>query len=479
MDNRSLTRNTLIYLPFKLIEGAAGVITLNRLTSMFSTEAYSGFVTANTAVNLGYLILVAWLSNAAGRYILELDSSGKRSEHYFSTFAAFLAIVAPCVAILSACGLIFEEYRSLFLLGAGMFFSYSLFQLATVHLVRLGSVKAFSAVSLINALLKPALSIFLFNMSHGASNISPALTAYIIADLSMGLAAVFLLHPPALSGLKSISLQRCLTYAKYGLPLIGTGIGLGLLNMSDRFLVGLFAGKTGLAVYSANYSIASVVFAMLMGGIMRGVYPPIIASFGKNGREGALPLLNRGVELYIMFALPSAFGIAALSPRISALMFERPEYASGNMVAGIVALAMFFWGLSEYSNKAFELEGNTKKIFAYSLSAAALNILLNALTLRVFGFYAAAINTLLAFVFYFILSYRGARKQFVFNLGLKTWVTYILAAALCGGAALGASFLIESHPAAILVGTLSGAMVYAALLAAFGRLKFLLKDLVK
>jgi O-antigen/teichoic acid export membrane protein len=261
--------------------------------------------------------------------------------------------------------------------------------------------------------------------------------------------------------------------------LIGTGIGLGLLNMSDRFLVDLLIGGTGLSVYSANYSIASVVFAMLMAGVMRGVYPQIIAGYSRSGVSGALPLLNRATELYVLFALPSAFGLSALADRISALLFERPEYAAGTGVGGIVAFAMFFWGLSEYSNKAFELEGNTKNIFVYSMSAAALNILLNLLTLKRFGFYAAAVNTLLAFLFYFVLSYTGARKQFVFKLGAKLWGVYIGASALCGIAARFVSTLFANNLLAVVLGVLAGMLAYAAVLLISGRAKKLFSGLSK
>ena len=474
-----MTKNTLIYLPFKLIEGVAGVVTLNRLTAMFSPDAYGGFVTANTAVNLAYLVLVAWLSNAAGRFIQDLDSSDKRQEHYSSTFAALATMILPCLLICLVLGLILPEHRLLCFLAGGMFASYSLFQLASIHLVRLGRVRAFSITSLLNALLKPTLAIALFNLTGNPENIAPALAAYIAADLSMGLIAVFLLRSPGFLSFGSISRERCLSYAKYGIPLIGTGIGLGLLNMSDRLLVGLFAGQAGLSVYSANYSIASVVFTLLMGGIMRGAYPPIIAGYSREGADGAVPLINRGVELYVMFALPAALGLAALSGRISSLLFVRAEYAAGNMIPGIVALAMFFWGLSEYSNKAFELEGNTKSILFCSLSAAGLNILLNLLTLRSFGFYAAAINTLLAFVFYFALSYTRAKKQFVFKLGLKIWATYIVSAVLCCISAFFVSSLIRSNLAAVLAGMAVGIAVYAALLILSGRLKAILGDLVK
>lgn len=481
MDNRSLTKNTLIYLPLKLIEGIAGVVTLNRLTSMFSTEAYGDFVTVNTSINLAYLILVAWLTNAAGRYVLELNASNSRSEHYSSTFAAFIVVVLPCLLFSLLSGLFWPaaEYRVIFFLAGGMFLSYSLFQLASVHLIRLGRAKVFSALSLMNASAKPLLAIVLFSRSGDIENISPALVAYIISDLAAGVLSLFFLRSPGFISFKEISFSRCLSYARYGIPLIGTGVGLGLLNMSDRFLVDWLIGGTGLSVYSANYSIASVVFTMLMAGVMRGVYPQIIASFNRDGVSGALPLLNRAAELYVLFALPSAFGLAALSDRISALLFERPEYAAGSGIGAVVAFAMFFWGLSEYSNKAFELNGNTKKIFVYSMSAALLNILLNLLTLKHFGFYAAALNTLLAFLFYFILSYTGAKRQFVFKLSPRLWALYITASVLCGITARLVSRLFTNHLVSVIAGVLAGMLVYFAVLLISGRAKKLLSDFAK
>ena len=146
---------------------------------------------------------------------------------------------------------------------------------------------------------------------------------------------------------------------------MGVSISVALLNQIDRILVNGIYGDAVFAVYSNNNSIANSIFTMLSVGIMRGVYPNALRAWREGGQALAKPLLDSGVRLYLLIAAPAVLGLSAVSYTLSDFIFA-DGYEAGYPVIIFTSCAMLFMGLTEYANKAYELEQSTTAILCHS-----------------------------------------------------------------------------------------------------------------
>ena len=99
---------------------------------------------------------------------------------------------------------------------------------------------------------------------------------------------------------------------------------------------------------------------------------------------------------------------------------------------GFVALGMMFLGLTEYAIKPWELNARTKEIFKRSMISGILNIILNVVFIRVFGYKFAGISTFLAFYIYFILAKNGTKEHMPFNLNVKSLYRILISIFIMG-----------------------------------------------
>jgi O-antigen/teichoic acid export membrane protein len=136
----------------------------------------------------------------------------------------------------------------------------------------------------------------------------------------------------------------------------------------------------------------------------------------------------------------------------------------------VIAAAMFFMGLTEYSNKAWELEKNTVPILQNSIASALVKIISSAALLPLFGTIGAAYGTLSAFLFYFIVSSLRAKRLFLFSVGIRRAFNIFASALLCGVSARLASRFIGGIPG-LAAAVAAGAAVYFIALAVSGEIK--------
>jgi len=456
----------MLFLPSKVLEGIIGIFTLSYTTHALTTAAYDDFATINTVVVFSYLLLMGWLGNSTSRYVGDY-----KTEKQFYTTGTALWLCINVFAYLAAAGVWLLTGTTLWFMACFMLTATSIYQISLNMLVQTGKRLESIVLSLLSAVIKPAVIwgvCHVLSSSGKADSVLPAVLGYMLSELLTGLAAVLILRFPHFVRLKGFSVQMASRFFAYGFPLIGVSLSVGLLNFVDRFILILFDADFG--IYSANNSIASSVFNMLMVGIMRAVYPPALDAYRKGGFESAKPVVSMGARLYMLIAMPAAAGLFGICTSLSRVLFDE-GYHVGAPVIGLTACAMFFTGLTEYAIKAWEMSGNTKPIMQNALMALALKVLLSIVFLPLLGISGAALGSAFAFAFYFILSALRARKLMLFSIPKKRVFHILAAASLCGMTAQWITSVIASPLFALLCAVPAGGIVYIAVLAFSGEIK--------
>lgn len=464
-SKNTMTRDAMLFLPAKVIEGLLVIACSSLYTHLFSKGAVGTFGIVNTTVQFCYLIVAGWMANAATRYVGE-EYQKDRGSALFSTVSTIYLLICAAAAAVAACAAV-VTHDPVWLGGACMFFSYTIFQILNSALIQLGRMKASISLSLTSAVLKLAVAYALVFGMNNPSSAFPAIAANTAADGIAGLGAVIALSIPTVARLRWFSKPLLRKFFAYGVPLMGVSIAVALLNMIDRYLVTGFFGRDVFAIYNQNNSIASGIFTMISVGIMRGVYPNVLRAWREGGRMAAKPLLDQGVRLYLLVAAPAVAGLAAVSLPISRFLFAE-GYDAGAPVIAYTALAMLFMGLTEYANKAYELEQSTIHVLQNSAIAAVIKVICSVVLLQAVGFTGGAMGSVVAFASYFIITCVRVRRRFLFRIAPASLARILISALLCGAAAFGCTLLPVGNLVRLVLAVVAGVVVYAVCIVASG-----------
>ena len=464
-SKNTMTRDAMLFLPAKVIEGLLVIACSSLYTHLFSKGAVGTFGIVNTTVQFCYLIIAGWMANAATRYVGE-EYQKDRGSALFSTVSTIYLLICAAAAAAAACAAV-VTHDPVWLGGACMFFSYTIFQILNSALIQLGRMKASISLSLTSAVLQLAVVYALVFGMNNPSSAFPAIAANTAADGIAGLGAVIALSIPTVARLRWFSRPLLRKFFAYGVPLMGVSIAVALLNMIDRYLVTGFFGRDVFAIYNQNNSIASGIFTMISVGIMRGVYPNVLRAWREGGRMAAKPLLDQGVRLYLLVAAPAVAGLAAVSLPISRFLFAE-GYDAGAPVIAYTALAMLFMGLTEYANKAYELEQSTIHVLQNSAIAAVIKVICSVVLLQAVGFTGGAMGSVVAFASYFIITCVRVRRRFLFRVAPASLARILISALLCGAAAFGCTLLPVGNLVRLVLAVVAGVVVYAVCIVASG-----------
>jgi len=476
----NMVKDTFLYLPAKVIEGAIGVVTLSLLTRLFKPEDYGNYHLAVTTVSIISLCLLGWLYQAAFRYVNNFTGKRKITVFYSTIFVAW-AVISISITTLGLVLLfflrnIFDTYTlKLVLFSILLFFSYSLAQILLYMLSAARIIKLFLGLSVLSAVLKPVFFILCVKVLY--AGVSGAIISLVLIDALVIAVIIHRLKIHRYINLRLFSPKVMKKFSNYGIPLVGVSLSASLLNYSDNYILKFFRGSDYVGIYSANYSIASSVFTALLFAIMRGVYPTILKTWKQNNKTHTENLLSNAVRYFMMITVPAVVGISVLSHVISNIL--DPLYLKGSSVIIFVSIGMFFYGLSEYNNKAWELTSNTSIIFKNILFCFFFNIVINIITIPFGGYIAAAVNKALSFMFYFLLSYLRGRKILKWHISPTSLIKIFSSAAIMGIVIYVVVSLLESVSILhLLILVPLGVVVYGSILYLTGEIRQEFKQLV-
>ncbi len=431
----SMARDTLLYLPAKAIEGIVGLITITYYTTFFAPEAYGTYNIIITSINISTLFFLGWLTQSIFRYVNSFKTANKQKLFYSTAFTSWLLInvsllVLGTVAVLIVRGYVDPALTKMLIVSTFMFISYNTTQILFSLLGSLRRIKLNLAMSIYSISARLILTcIFVLLLKLGTNTAILAIISSLAIDITVIAIIVWRMEIYKKINIRIFSKRVFNKFLQFGMPLMGVGLTMSLLNMSDRFVIGAAKGLTEVGIYTANYSIASAVFTMILMAVMRGVYPSILKAFKKSDKELTEDLISHAVRYFILIALPAAVGLAILSGRIAHLLLDS-RYWDGSFVMIWVSAGMFFLGLTEYCNKAWELTSSTKTMLRNSLISAVFNITVNIIFIPQFGYQVAAYSTTLAYILYFMLSFFGGRKILTWHLPIKSYARIIFSNAM-------------------------------------------------
>jgi len=183
---------------------------------------------------------------------------------------------------------------------------------------------------------------------------------------------------------------------RFGLPLTVAGLGLWMMNLSDRLIIGHYRSPEDLGRYGAAYTIA-LLMILASAPLFLPVYQRFMAAALKDDRlkiAADVRLFHRYLSLCL---IPTAVLLATLLVPVVVLL-GGSSFEVSYWVAVLLVTGLF---IDQYNGLAHYLlicEGRTVFLRNGWLACGALNIVLNLIVVPAYGIVGAAAVTFASFV---------------------------------------------------------------------------------
>jgi O-antigen/teichoic acid export membrane protein len=212
----------------------------------------------------------------------------------------------------------------------------------------------------------------------------------------------------------------------FSLPLVPASVAGWTLNLSDRYIIGAFAEREAVGLYSAGYTIGLVINALAIA--------PFTLAWGAayweiSRQPGAREVIGRVLTGFVAVAAFVALGLAAFATDAVRILLT-PEFADARFVTGFSAFAYVAYGAFTILTTGLNLESQTRRVPAVMGAAAVANVLLNLALVPILGYIGAAVSTLISYGFLAILG--GIVSQRVYPVAWDGWRVGLLLALAMG-----------------------------------------------
>lgn len=208
---------------------------------------------------------------------------------------------------------------------------------------------------------------------------------------------------------KKIVWNYCREALKYNIPLIPYYLSMVLLNNSDRIMIQRIVGESEAAIYGVAYSLAMAIF-VFSGALNLALQPWMFRQLKANNKNNNTKTFN--VALAFITVLNLMLLITA--PELILITASKKYYSAIWTMPPIIFSLLIMFVYQQFLNVHFFF-GKNKVIFVASVIAAGLNIVLNAIFIKQFGYLAAGYTTLISYSLIAILYYITMKKTCAAN----------------------------------------------------------------
>ncbi len=275
----------------------------------------------------------------------------------------------------------------------------------------------FSALSMSNVLMVLCANLVLVGLLH--FGIAGSLLA-----TGSGYATVVLCTLPVILWRTRLRARRDIAWnlLTFGAPQVLSYISYWVLQLSDRYLLGLFVSYAQAGSYAVAYSLGSVLSTLIISPFSLA-WPTMMYSVAK--REDAPQVFRMVFRWFSMLLLFVAF---ALSIAGSLLLdwFFLPSYHSAAPIIPVVAESIVFFGLYVVFMSGASIRRKTWMPAAFSGLAAVVNVALNLVLIPLYGAWGAAASTLIAYIVMALVAYLANQRIYPVPYEIRRFLLALL-----------------------------------------------------
>lgn len=195
----------------------------------------------------------------------------------------------------------------------------------------------------------------------------------------------------------------------FAIPLIPHYLSQQVLSQTDRLMINAICGKGDAGIYSLAYQVAMVM--TLFNSAMSSTLNPWIYKQIKNR---SFEKIAPTVEILMALLMALSLSMIIFAPEIIAIFAPSSYYAAIWAIPPVAMSCVFMFLYSVFVCFEFYYEKRSYIVYA-SVVGAALNVILNAIMIPIFGYVAASYTTLICYIVFCVMHFIFMRKACKFS----------------------------------------------------------------
>jgi O-antigen/teichoic acid export membrane protein len=239
-------------------------------------------------------------------------------------------------------------------------------------------------------------------------------------------------------------------YVHYGLPLLPLGILSWVLNASDRYLLSYFCGSEVAGIYAVSYGIGSIA-GLAYAPVFFVLLPATAAAWNADRHEEVAEYLRFAQKYPFLLVVPIVLLLTWYAQETIGIV-ATSQFSATPALIGCVATGIVIMNIGAMAQTVLNLDYRSRRILVISVSAAAFNIIANAVVIPFYGAAGAAATTLMTYALQTTTTHLMSRSILPFPWQWGLMVKALLAATpLALGLALGQR-LSAPQPVVVIIG---------------------------
>src|SRR3989344_349011 len=391
-----------------------GLIFLSLITKILGAQDYGIWSQIRVTMSLVVSFTFLGLHEALIRFIpSEKDGEGVKEGVYSSVSLVFFinVVIALLLMVFSGYVAIFLKFDQVFVKLLSLIIIFE--SLNTIFLVVIRAMKEIGKYFwfvVFKMLLEIGLLIGMVLLGYGLLGVVISfLVIRLIIFLSL---SIYIINK---IGFKFPNFSSMKKYLFFGFPTIADGASYWMITSSDRYLIGFFLGIVFVGYYVPAYSIGYMIsiFIFPVSFMLSVVLPKL---FDVNNIEEVKNYLRYSLKYFLAVAVPATFGISILSKELLIIFSTKEIAENAYFVVPFIASSIAIYGVTYFFSQILILAKKTKMVASVWTIVAFVNVGLNVMFIPIFGLLGAAITTLLAYFFSFVLMYALAFREFQFTI---------------------------------------------------------------
>lgn len=261
------------------------------------------------------------------------------------------------------------------------------------------SYKALVIVTLIVSIAKPALEIVL------VLHLEDKVTARILGWILVELVAYSWMYIIQMKNGKVFFSKKFWIYAlTFNLPLVPHYLSATVLNSADRIMIKNMVGDSESGIYNLAYSVA-LIMTLFNTALTQTITPWMYQKIKEKKERELAPIAYISL---IIIAVVNLL-LILLAPEVVSIFAPKTYYQAIWVIPPVAMSVYFMFSYDLFAKFAFYYE-KTIVIMIASVSGAVLNIILNYIFIKMFGYVAAGYTTLVCYMVFAVFHYIFMQK---------------------------------------------------------------------
>lgn len=380
-------------------------------TRYFTPYEYGNLTIVTTTFGYISLFIYSWLSSCIWRYYNHFKNDNKKDIFFSNIFYSYT--ICNIVTLLVCIIWIFVEkdnYIKLLIFINLMDTLLNQFIGFYMIVIRLeGKSVAYNILNIVISLMGFLILLLLTFLMH--FRIEAMILSSMIIDSAIFLYVIKNVVKQKIHlSLKSFSISIVKSFLNYGFVAIVCNVCLLVLTSSDRYIIKILSNIENVGIYNQVYNLGQTSIAAFVGVYFNAVNPILYEHLEKD-IDNSNSVIRKYTIIYIIVILPLTVYFSLFSKQISILLLGE-KFRVGYRMMPYVMITSFIYGLTLFIEVKLKFMNKLSIVTVGFLLSAVMNIILNFIFIPKFGYQAAAVTTLISYVFLYLYYYCNDSGKF-------------------------------------------------------------------